>query len=36
MLITTGTCSVPINFKQKDTVAAKFGELGKITANVNL
>ena len=36
MLITTGTCTIPIKFKKKDTVIANFEGLSKIIANLNI
>ena len=36
MLITTGTCTIPIKFEKKDTVIANFEGLSKIIANLNI
>ena len=35
MVITTGTCTIPIKFQKKDTLDAYFGEIGNVKANIN-
>ncbi len=36
MLITTGTCTMPIEFNKKDTIIADFEGLSKVEANLNI
>ncbi len=36
MIITTGTCTIPIKFQDKDKLDAYFGVIGKVKANINL
>ena len=35
MIITTGTCTIPIKFQKKDKLDAYFGEIGNVKANIN-
>ena len=35
MIITTGTCTIPIKFQKKDKLNEYFGEIGNVEANIN-
>ena len=35
MIITTGTCTIPIKFQKQDKLDAYFGEIGNVKANIN-
>ena len=35
MIITTGTCTIPIKFHKKDKLEAYFGEIGNVKANIS-
>ena len=35
MIITTGTCTIPIKFQKEDKLDAYFGEIGNVKANIN-
>ena len=35
MIITTGTCTIPIKFQKEDKLNAYFGEIGSVKANIN-
>ena len=35
MIITTGTCTIPIKFKKEDKLDEYLGEIGTVKANIN-
>ena len=35
MIITTGTCTIPIKFQKQDKSDAYFGEIGYVKATIN-
>ena len=35
MIITSGTCTIPIKFQNKDKLVAYFGEIGNVKATIN-